>query len=284
VNNSMISAAASMGAMQRKLDMLAENIANLNTSGYKRKNAVFEDILTNIQPQERDFDLPGRQSPLGFTQGWGARVVAQTLDLTQGPLQQTGNSTDVAIEGNALFEVRVGAALNSERAFTRQGAFQLMPVTEADGTVSRMLVTDSGQPVVAVDNGEDTFIRVPDGYDLHIAADGTLTAANADQTETLDLGKLKLVEVTKPDLLQAVGDNLYGVPQNVNADDVVRSIQDAPGQESGVAVRQGYLEQSNVNLVEEMADLIAVQRAYQLNARALTSGDQMLQMATDLRG
>ncbi|MBB6732306.1 flagellar hook-basal body protein [Cohnella zeiphila] len=280
MNNSMISAAASMGAMQQKLDILADNIANLNTSGYKRKNAVFEDILTNVQPHERDFQLPGRRSPLGYTQGWGARMVAQTLDLTQGPLQQTNNNTDVAIEGNALFEARSGATLNSDRVFTRQGAFQLMPTGNGD----RLLVTDTGNPVVADDGGTDALIRVPDGYDLNIAADGTLTAVNADQSETLDLGKLKLVEVLKPELLQAVADNLYGVPQNVNAGDVVQAVQAAPQQSGGVSIRQGFLEQSNVNLVDEMADLVTVQRAYQLNARALSSGDQMLQMATDLRG
>lgn len=280
MNNSMISAAASMGAMQQKLDILADNIANLNTSGYKRKNAVFEDILTNVQPHERDFQLPGRRSPLGYTQGWGARMVAQTLDLTQGPLQQTNNNTDVAIEGNALFEARSGATLNSDRVFTRQGAFQLMPTGNGD----RLLVTDTGNPVVADDGGTDALIRVPDGYDLNIAADGTLTAVNADQSETLDLGKLKLVEVLKPELLQAVADNLYGVPQNVNVGDVVQAVQAAPQQSGGVSIRQGFLEQSNVNLVDEMADLVTVQRAYQLNARALSSGDQMLQMATDLRG
>jgi flagellar basal-body rod protein FlgG len=276
----MISAAASMGAMQRKLDILADNIANLNTSGYKRKNAEFEDILTNVQPHEQDFQLPGRRSPLGYTQGWGARMVAQTLDLTQGPLKQTSLGTDVAIEGNALFEIRTGASLNSDRAFTRQGAFQLMPTGNGD----RLLVTDTGNPVVADDGGTDSLIEVPDGYDLNIAADGTLTAVNADHTETLDLGKLKLVEVLKPELLQAVADNLYGVPQNVNVADVVQAVAASPAQSGGVAIRQGFLEQSNVNLVDEMADLVTVQRAYSLNSRALSSGDQMMQMATDLRG
>ena len=207
-------------------------------------------------------------------------MVAQTLDLTQGPLKQTSLDTDVAIEGNALFEIRTGASLNSDRAFTRQGAFQLMPTGNGD----RLLVTDTGNPVVADDGGTDSLIEVPDGYDLNIAADGTLSAVNADHTETLDLGKLKLVEVLKPELLQAVADNLYGVPQNVNVADVVQAVAASPAQSGGVAIRQGFLEQSNVNLVDEMADLVTVQRAYSLNSRALSSGDQMMQMATDLRG
>lgn len=280
MNNSMISAAASMGAMQQKLDILADNIANINTDGYKRKSAVFHDILTSIQPQEESFRQDGRRSPLGYTLGWGARVVGQTLDMTQGPLKQTGLETDVAIEGNALFEVRAGTAIDSERAFTRQGSFQLMPLQDG----SRILLTDSGYPVVATDNGTDSFVTVPDGYKLNIAADGTLTATNADNTDTLELGSLKLVEVMNPELLQAVADNMYGVPANINVNDVVQAVQANPEQAGGIAVRQGSLESSNVSLADEMADLVTVQRAYQLNARALSSADQMMQMATELRG
>ena len=280
MNNSMISAAASMGAMQQKLDILADNISNINTDGYKRKNAVFEDILTNIQPHEDSFLLEGRRSPLGFTQGWGARVVAQTLDMTQGPLKATGLETDVAIEGNALFEVRSGMTIDSERAFTRQGAFQLMPTENGN----RILVTNSGYPVVASNGTTDTFVNVPEGYKLTIADDGTITATSPDNLDSQQLGSLKLVEVLKPELLQAVADNMYGVPIDVNAGDVVQTVTATPNRTDGVAIRQGSLEQSNVSLADEMADLVTVQRAYQLNARALTSADQMMQMATDLRG
>lgn len=280
MNNSMISAAASMGSLQQKLDILADNIANLNTSGYKRKDAVFEDILTSVQPHKDDFLLPGRRSPLGFTQGWGARIVSQTLDLTQGPLQQTNSSTDVAIEGNALFELRAGNALNGDRVFTRQGAFELVPT----GNGTRMLMTNTGYPVVASNGTADTFVEVPDDYELVVGADGGIMAKSRDGLTVLDLGTLKLVEVTKPDLLQSVGDNLYGVPDNVDVGDVVQVVAAMPGQDGGVSIRQGFLEQSNVDLTSEMADLITVQRAYQLNARALSSSDQMMQMATDLRG
>jgi flagellar basal-body rod protein FlgG len=144
VNNSMIIASASMGALQQKLDMLADNIANSNTVGYKRKNAVFEDIMTSLNPQQTDFNQPGRRTPLGFTQGWGARITSMQTDLTQGALQQTGNMTDVAIEGNGLFEVRTDGNINGARAFTRHGPFQLMPDANGD----RVLVTNSGQQVV----------------------------------------------------------------------------------------------------------------------------------------
>ncbi|MBB6670603.1 flagellar hook-basal body protein [Cohnella nanjingensis] len=280
MNNSVIGAAASLGALQQKLDILAGNIANVNTTGYKRKSAVFEDILTNIQPHEQSFLQPGRRSPLGYTQGWGARVVAQQLDMAQGAMQQTDIPTDVAIAGNALFEVRSGGSIDSARAFTRQGAFQLKPTDQGD----RLLTTNSGYPVVANVDGQEDFIRVPNGYEMIIAADGTITARLPNGTEQVELGKLKLVQVTKPELLQAVADNLYGVPSNVNVQDVVADIQASPETTGGVSVRQGFTEQSNVNLTDEIADLVNVQRAYQLSARALSSGDQMMQMATNLRG
>jgi flagellar basal-body rod protein FlgG len=280
VNNSMIIASASMGALQQKLDMLADNIANSNTVGYKRKTAVFEDIMTSLNPQQTDFNQPGRRTPLGFTQGWGARITSMQTDLTQGALQQTGNMTDVAIEGNGLFEVRTDGNINGARAFTRHGPFQLMPDANGD----RVLVTNSGQQVVGdTGNGED-FIRVPAGYSLSIATDGTLTAVGNEGTAPINLGKLKLVRVTNPELLQAVADNLYGIPSNVNPNDAVRNIAPLPNGETGISVRQGFVEQSNVNMTDEMTDLMIVQRAYQLSARALSSGEQMMGMANNLRG
>lgn len=280
MNNSMIIASTSMGALQQKLDMLADNIANSNTVGYKRKTAVFEDIMTSLNPQAADFNQPGRRTPLGFTQGWGAKFTSMQTDLSQGVLQQTGNMTDVAIEGNGLFEVRTDGNINGARAFTRHGPFQLMPDANGD----RVLVTNSGQQVVGdTGNGED-FIRVPAGYNLNIATDGTLMAVGHEGTSPIKLGKLKLVQVTNPELLQAVSDNLYGIPSNINPNDVIRNIAPLPNGETGISVRQGFVEQSNVNMTDEMADLMIVQRAYQLSARALSSGEQMMGMANNLRG
>jgi flagellar basal-body rod protein FlgG len=279
VNNSMITASSSMGALQQKLDILADNIANSNTVGYKRKTAVFEDVLTSINPQVEDFNQPGRRTPLGFTQGWGTRLMSLQTDMSQGVLQQTGNVTDVAIEGNGLFEVRTDGDINGARAFTRHGPFQLMPDANGD----RVLVTNTGQQVVAdTGNGED-FIRVPAGYNLSIASDGTLTAVGNEGTTPIDMGKLKLVQVTNPELLQAVADNLFGIPSNINPTDVVRDVSQLTEAERGISVRQGFVEQSNVNMADEMTDLMIVQRAYQLSARALTSSEQMMGMANNLR-
>jgi len=270
VNSSMITASVSMGSLQQKLDMLADNFANVNTVGYKRKTAVFEDILTNFNKQLDDFNQPGRRTPLGLANGWGTRLMSIHTDFTQGPLQETGVMTDVAIEGKGLFEVRTA---DGARAFTRHGPFQLLP----DGENERVLVTNTGQQVLGVG---DQPVRVPNGYDLQIAEDGTLTAVGSDGMNRIALGQLKLVEVTNPELLQTLADNLYGVPAGLDPNSAVR---DAAGGNAGIAVRQGFVEQSNVNMADEMSDLMMVQRAYQLSARALTSSEQMMGMANNLR-
>lgn len=277
MNGSMISASVTMGALQQKFDLLADNIANSNTVGYKRKTAVFEDILTSIQPQEKDFELAGRRTPLGFAMGWGARLSSMQLDLTQGVLQFTGNSTDVAVEGNGLFEVELA---DGSRAFTRHGSFQLI----STGGGERTLVTNSGYPLVAEVNGVDSSIVVPEGYDLSIDADGRLMAVGREGAAPIDLGRLKVMQASKPELLQSIEDNLYGVPEGINIEDVVMNVTQLPAEESGVAVRQGYVENSNVSMPDEMADLMNVQRAYQLSARALSSAEQMMGMANNLRG
>ncbi|WP_123042266.1 flagellar hook-basal body protein [Cohnella candidum] len=271
MNNSMISASASMGSLQRKLDMLADNIANINTVGYKRKTSVFEDLLTSLQPHEPAFSLSGRATPAGFTQGWGVRLSSMQLDMTQGTLQSTGNPNDVAIEGNALFEV---VTPDGTPAYTRHGAFQLNPLPGGD----RQLVTDAGLPVVDETGGS---IIVPEGRNLTIQADGTMLAVGQAGTDPINLGKIRLMEVVNPELLRSIGDNLYGVDAGTNAADVVQQLAVLP---EGTAVRQGFTEASNVNLTDEMTEVMSVQRAYQLNARALSSAEQMMSMANNLRG
>lgn len=271
MNNSMITASASMWSLQRKFDMLADNMSNIDTVGYKRKTSVFEDLLTSVQPHEEDFKLPGRRTPQGFVQGWGARLTAMMLDMTQGPLKSTGNPNDLAIEGNALFQV---AAPDGTIAYTRNGAFQLVPLAGGE----RQLMTDSGLPVLDANGAE---IIVPAGRDLTVAADGLMQAVGPAGTDPTALGQLGLVQVIKPELLRTVGENLYGIDAGTNAGDVVRQLAAVP---VGTAVRQGFAEQSNVKMADEMTDVIMVQRAYQLSARALSNAEQMLGMANNLRG
>ncbi|MDQ6420928.1 flagellar hook-basal body protein [Paenibacillus sp. LHD-117] len=278
MNASMINAMVSMNALQQKLDLLSDNIANVNTVGYKKKEASFEDLLTNMKNQPESFNQPGRLTPLDFNQGWGAKVTMIQPNLSQGPLKATENSTDLAIEGNALFEVEVDGA--GTRAYTRNGAFQLTMRANGD----TILATEDGYPVVAnVPDGNGGNapgnIVLPEGYSLRVDADGTVLGVSSDNTITL--GSIKLLQASRPAALTPVADNLYTIADGINVDDVVQEI--VPTMDNRIALRQGYLEQSNVQLTDEMTELINVQRAYQLAARALSSSDTMMGIANTMR-
>jgi flagellar basal-body rod protein FlgG len=285
MNNSMINSSVSMHSLQQKLDILSNNIANVNTNGFKKKEASFEDVLTNVQTQPEGFRQQGRFSPLGFNQGWGSRLVQIQTNLAQGPIQSTGNVTDFAIQGDGLFEVQLGELDgNSERkkAWTRNGAFSLSPVA-AGGNV---LTTKEGHFVTGADGNP---IRVPTGIRPVVEQNGTIKGYSEQNPSAapINLGQIKLVRVVRSQLLQDVGDNLYTLPTGVTAAEKANILQDVnPGLDTTnnrVTLMQGFLEQSNVTLSDEMTDLVTVQRALQLNSRAITSSDQMMNIANNLR-
>lgn len=277
MNSSMINAMVSMNALQQKLDVMANNIANINTVGYKKREASFQDLLYTQKNQPDTFNQPGRLSPLDFNQGWGSRLSVIQPNLTQGPLQATENPNDIAIEGNGLFEVTVNG---DTPAYTRSGAFQLTLTANGD----TILATENGYPVVAIvpdadGNPVEGNIIVPEGYGMHVNADGTVLGVSAN--ETIELGRIKILQVSRPAALTAVSDNLFMVADGLNRDDIVQEI--TPDPDNGIALRQGFLEQSNVQMAEEMTELINVQRAYQLAARALSSSDTMMGLANTMR-
>lgn len=278
MNASMINAMVSMNALQQKLDLIADNMANVNTVGYKKKEATFEDLLNSVKKQPDSFGQPGRMTPLDFTQGWGSRLTMIQPNLSQGPMKETNVPTDLAIEGNALFEVQVDGAGN--RAYTRSGAFQLTMAANGD----TILATEEGYPVIANipdDNGNivEGSIVLPAGYNLRVDADGTVLGVSS--AGTINLGSIKLLQATRPASLTTVADNLFAIAAGINVDDVVQEI--APNLDNRIALRQGYLEQSNVEYVDEATELINVQRAYQLAARALSSSDTMMSLANSMR-
>ncbi|KRE73617.1 flagellar hook-basal body protein [Paenibacillus sp. Soil750] len=287
MNNSMINSSVSMHSLQQKLDILSNNIANVNTNGFKKKEASFEDVLTNVQAQPEGFRQQGRFSPLGFNQGWGSRLVQIQTNLAQGPIQPTGNTTDFAIQGDGLFEVAVSKVDDNgdqvfQPAWTRNGAFSLTP----DGQGGTVLTTKEGHYISDIDGSP---INVPSGTRPVVEKDGTIKGYNEQDPAAapVTLGQIKLVRVVRPQLLQDVGDNLYTLPTGITEAEKANILQDVNGvaatEATRVSLMQGFLEQSNVTLSDEMTDLVIVQRALQLNSRAITSSDQMMNMANNLR-
>ncbi|WP_274362480.1 flagellar hook-basal body protein [Paenibacillus thermotolerans] len=286
MNHSMINAFVSMQALQQKLDVLAHNIANVNTTGYKRRDASFQDILTNVSNQPATFERNGRLTPLGLPQGWGAKIGQVEINLEQGALNLTGNPFDIGIEGNGLFEVQtdsVDDAGNPKVAWTRDGSFKLTPT--GDNPDEMFLTTSEGYRVL---NANNQPIRIPLNYEIVVREDGAISARNsaAPESTPVEIGRLKLVRAIYPQVLINEGNNLFGMPPGVTADQVLETVTAANNninESTRVAVRQGFAEQSNVNLTEEMTELMTLQRAYQMNARAITSSDTLMSLANNLR-
>lgn len=287
MNHSMINASVSMHALQQKLDMLSNNIANVNTTGYKRKEASFQDVLTSVKQQPRGFEKEGRLSPLGYNHGWGARLVSAQLNLAQGSLQATESPLDLAIEGNGLFEINTFTRdadnnLVPNTVWTRNGSFEVTPSNDP-ANPDMFLSTKDGQYVVGADNNP---IRIPVDHRVQIQIDGRVLAySEIDKLAApVDMGQIKMVRVIRPQLLQQLGDNLYGLPNGItDREEVLQTVTDNNNLIDPITVRQGFLEHSNVALADEMTDLLQVQRAFQMNSRAVTSADTMMGIANNLR-
>lgn len=267
MNNSMISAMVSMNGIQKRLDVISNNIANLDNTGYKRQEASFEDTLTRVKQQISKMDLPGRATPLGFDMGFGARVTSITSNFAQGSIKESDNPTDFAIEGNALF-----AVLTPEgKAYTRGGDFSIQP--DPNDPESSYLVTKLGHYVL---NAGGDRIAVPSGAKLQVDPQGNISAVT--EAGATALGRFQLKTPLRPDALESVDGNLYALAAGAIEDNV---LEDTTNQ---ATLRQGALESSNVNMADEMAEMMQVQRAYQLAARALTSSETMMGLANNLRG
>lgn len=302
MNNSIVNASVSLHALQQKLDMLANNIANVNTAGYKRREVSFQDVLTAVKQQPDEFELPGRRSPLGVTESWGARISPMQTNFEQGSLMSTDQPLDIALEGNAmieLFEMQRGPdgqpLLNADgqplldRYFTRGGSFKL--VQTEPGSENGYLSTQDGHLVrhVNADN-ELVPILIPLNHRVVIDTNGNIQVYNdhVDNEIPTTMATLPLYQIKRPQLLENAGDNLFRIIEGPVANDEVMEALNLNGPRTAatrdIYVRQGFIEQSNVNLTEQMTELIAVQRAYQLSARALTSADRLSEMANSLRG
>lgn len=289
MNHSMINSLVSMKGLQQKLDIIANNMANLNTTGFKRTEATFHDVLTTTIQQPTSFQQNGRVSPLGLTQGWGAKISSIQTQMSQGALKATDLQTDFAIEGDALFEIAIpGQDENGQPvlrpAWTRDGTFSLN--ANPGDPDNLYLTTKQGNAVLGVNNEP---IRIPNYHKIKVEADGTILAFNerTPGAPAIPAGQLKLVQIVRPQVLQQMGENMYTVPDTIDPalGDVIRVVgTDANNPEAAkLAVRQGYVEQSNVNLADEVTELMLTQRAFQLNAKALVSADNLMALTNSLR-
>ena len=292
MNQSMINASVTMNGLMRKLDVIARNMSNMSTDGFKKQEATFEDLLTTAKRQSDKQMLPGRLTQSGLTIGSGARLSQVHLNMAQGTLRLTDNPYDLAIEGDALFEVGLRTVDANgdtvfEPAWTRNGAFRtsIIPNDEANS----MLTTTEGGPVYNT-NGEPVLI--PSGRQFTIDTAGNVYVAPPEDSNGLPelVATLKLVRAVRPQLLQTHGDNIFVLPDQFSTPEARAQLMqqlDMSTYEEGTApihVRQGFLEGSNVEMPEEMSELIQVQRAFQLSARALSSSDTMMDLANKLRG
>jgi flagellar basal-body rod protein FlgG len=246
-------------AQQTRMTVVSQNLANVNTTGYKRQRAMFEDLMYQNVVQSGGLTSQQTEAPTGLNLGTGVRVVATDRQFSQGNIITTNNPLDVAVQGRGFFEILLP---DGTQAYTRDGTFQM----DADG----QLVTSNGYPV-------QPAITVPPGAEsITIGVDGTVSALLAGQPNAIQVGTMQLSDFVNPAGLQPRGQNMFtetvasGPPQ-----------PGTPGLNGLGTVGQGSLETSNVNVVEELVSMIETQRAYEMNSRAIETADRMLQTLTN---
>ena len=247
-------------AQQMNMDIISNNLANVSTSGFKRQRAVFEDLLYQTVRQ------PGAQSseqttlPSGLQIGTGARPVATERIHSQGNLEATDNSSDVAINGQGFFQVLLP---DGTQAYTRNGAFQ---------------VNQNGQLVTAAGYEIQPTINIPsNAIKMTVARDGVVNVTLANQSTQVQVGQLTLHTFINDTGLESMGENLYLETESSGA-----PTENTPGLNGAGLLYQGYTETSNVNVAEELVNMIQVQRAYEINSKAISASDQMLQRLNQL--
>ena len=244
-----------MEGQQLKLDAISNNLANVGTNGFKRGGVVFEDLMYQNLRQSGAASAEQSQLPTGLQVGLGVRAAGTTRNFGQGSLQQTGANYDIAIKGNGLFQVQMP---DGTTGYTRDGAFQV----DAGGR----LVTNNGHVV-------QPGITIPaNAMSVTIAADGTVQVTTPASATPNTVGQLQLASFVNPAGLDPLGQNLYAETAASGTPN-----QGAPNANGLGALQQGFVEGSNVNVVEELVAMIATQRAYELNSKAIQTSDQMLQ-------
>jgi flagellar basal-body rod protein FlgG len=259
MNSALWAAKTGLDAQQTRMTVVSNNLANASTTGFKKDRAVFEDLLYQNVKQVGGATSQDTTAPTGLSLGTGVRVVATEKNYTQGTMNNTGNGLDVAINGRGFFQVLMP---DGSFAYTRDGSFE----TSSEGE----LVTSSGyrvQPTISIPSGTQS---------VTIGMDGVVSAQIAGQSTPTTIGTLQLTDFVNPSGLQPRGENL-----------LVESAASGPAQSSTPGLnglgtlQQGFLEGSNVNVVEELVTMIETQRAYEMNSKAISTTDQMLQYVSN---
>lgn len=249
-----------LDAQQTNMDVVSNNLANVSTNGFKRSRAVFEDLLYQTLRQPGAQSSQQTQVPSGLQLGVGVRPVATERIHMQGNLQKTENPLDLAVSGKGFFQVLMP---DGSTGYTRDGSFQV----DSQGQV----VTASGYPL-------QPALTIPaDALSVTVGRDGIVTVVQSGSPTPTQVGSLQLANFINPAGLQSVGENLYAETAASGA-----PAANTPGTNGLGILNQGYVETSNVNVVEEMVNMIQTQRAYEINSKAITVSDQMLQRLTQI--
>ena len=258
---SLWTAASGMEAQALNIDVLSHNLANVNTTGFKKGRADFQDLMYETLRLAGSPSSASTQVPTGIQVGLGTRTAAIQKIFLQGDYKATENELDIAIEGDGFFQITKS---DGEIAYTRDGSFKL----NSEGRI----VTSDGfllEPEISVP---------PDAMTISIGIDGTVSVLQAGQTEPNEIGTIELANFINPAGLNAIGRNLYLA--TAASGDVLTG---TAGEDGFGTIAQGFLEMSNVSVVEEMVKLISAQRAYEINSKAIQASDEMLQLANNIK-
>jgi flagellar basal-body rod protein FlgG len=249
-----------LDAQQTQLDVTSNNLANVATNGYKRARAVFEDLLYQTLRQPGASSSAQTQIPSGLQIGTGVRPVSTNRNFTQGNLTQTGNSLDIAIQGDGFFQIQLP---DGTLGYTRDGAFQ----KDSQGQI----VTSNGYPL-------SPAITIPsNALTISVGSDGVITVLQSGSATPVQVGQIQLANFVNVGGLQSMGQNLFLETASSGT-----ATPNTPGTNGVGLLNQGYVETSNVNVVEELVNMITTQRAYEINSRAIQTSDQMLARLTQL--
>lgn len=258
---SLYTASTGMLSMQTQIDTTANNIANVNTIGFKKSRAEFADLMYKVMEYAGTSTSDVTKSPTGIEVGLGSRPTAINKIFSEGSLKQTDNQLDIAVTGRGFVKLSLP---DGTEVYSRNGAFKV----DSDGIV----VNSDGYKLIP------ELVIPPDATNISIGTDGTVTVVQTGQTQATQIGQITLTNFINPAGLHSMGDNIY-----VETDSSGQPVEGTPGSDGLGMIRQGFVELSNVELVVELTDLITGQRAYDSNSKVITTSDEMLQTVNGLK-